>query len=31
MDAHIDDDSCVDACVDQLITFMDEKKELKKT
>jgi uncharacterized protein (UPF0261 family) len=31
MDAHINDDSFVDACVDQLITFMDEKKELKKT
>ena len=31
MDAHINDDSFVDACVDQLITLMDEKKELKKT
>jgi hypothetical protein len=30
MDAHINDDSFADACVDQLITFMDEKKELKK-
>ena len=24
MDAHINDDSFVDACVDQLITFMEE-------
>jgi hypothetical protein len=27
MDAHINDNSFVDACVDQLITFKDEKKE----
>ncbi|MCX5821310.1 MAG: Tm-1-like ATP-binding domain-containing protein [Deltaproteobacteria bacterium] len=27
MDAHINDDSFVDACVDQLITFIDEKKD----
>jgi uncharacterized protein (UPF0261 family) len=30
IDAHINDNFFVDACVDQLITFMDEKKELKK-
>ena len=30
MDAHINDDSFVTACVDQLSTFMDEKKKLKK-
>ena len=31
MDAHINDDSFVDACVNQLITFMNEKKDVKKT
>jgi uncharacterized protein (UPF0261 family) len=30
MDANINDDSFVDACVDQLITFMEGNKELKK-
>jgi uncharacterized protein (UPF0261 family) len=30
IDAHINDAAFVDVCVDQLITYLEEKKELKK-
>jgi uncharacterized protein (UPF0261 family) len=31
IDAHINDDRFVDACVNQLIAYMGEEKELKKS